>query len=201
MRIGFDFDNTIVNYDNLFYKVANEQGLLKTSIPVNKLAVRDYLRANQQEEIWTEMQGYVYGKRMDEADIYPDVLDVMLRMKKAGHTLAIVSHKTQYPYLGEKYDLHLAASNWIQSHLCDNHVPLFSSSNLFFELSKEAKLARIANFNCDIFIDDLPEILLAEQFPVKTQAFLFDPEQHHQHITHTNIKRISSWADFANYLL
>ena len=41
MRIGLDFDNTIVTYDSLFHKVATEQGLVPASLPVSKLAVRD----------------------------------------------------------------------------------------------------------------------------------------------------------------
>ena len=42
--LGIDFDNTLVNYDNLFHKVAVEKGLIKYSLPANKIAIRDYLR-------------------------------------------------------------------------------------------------------------------------------------------------------------
>ena len=66
MRIGIDFDNTIVSYDALFHKVAREQGVVPPNTPANKLAVRDYLRQIGKEDLWTEMQGYVYGERMDE---------------------------------------------------------------------------------------------------------------------------------------
>jgi hypothetical protein len=44
MRIGIDFDNTIVSYDALFFKVAREQDAVPADTPVNKVAVRDYLR-------------------------------------------------------------------------------------------------------------------------------------------------------------
>src|SRR3990167_1375213 len=119
MRIGFDFDNTIVSYDTLFHKVAKEQGLIDDTIAVNKLAFRDYLRATDRENIWTEMQGYVYGARMVEAEAYPNALKTIKRLKQAGYTLAIVSHKTRHPYLGEKYDLHAAARSWIEKNLRD----------------------------------------------------------------------------------
>lgn len=200
MRIGFDFDNTIVNYNYLFHKVALEQELINPSVPKNKLAVRNYLRLHQQETKWTEMQGYVYGMRMNEADIYPHVLNVLMNLGKAGHTLAIISHKTKYPYLGEPYDLHAAASAWIEAKLCNQTIPLFNPTNIFFELTKDEKIARIQQFDCDIFIDDLPEILLAQQFPNKTQKFLFDPENHHQAISDSTIKRVSSWITFETYL-
>ena len=44
MRIGLDFDNTIVSYDALFHRVAREQDVVPANTPVNKIAVRDHLR-------------------------------------------------------------------------------------------------------------------------------------------------------------
>ena len=191
MRIGFDFDNTIVSYDTLFHKVALEQGVIHASIPQSKLAVRDHLRAQNKEEIWTAMQGYVYGARMDEAQAYPHVFSVMQSLKNQGHTLAIMSHKTKYPYLGERYDLHAAARQWIKKYLCIENVPLIAEENIYFELTKEEKLQRITQFHCDYFIDDLPEILLAPQFPQETKRLLFDPESQHDYREKLTV--ISSW--------
>ncbi|RDI48159.1 haloacid dehalogenase-like hydrolase [Aquicella lusitana] len=201
MRIGFDFDNTIVSYDALFHKVAMEQGAIDQTIPVNKLAVRDHLRATDREPIWTEMQGYVYGARMDEAQSYPDALKVMRRLKQVGHTLVIVSHKTKYPYLGKQYDLHEAARSWIEKHLRDEAGRLIPADHVFFEITKEDKLSRIDQLDCDVFIDDLPEILLASLFPGKTRRYLFDPEQYHMNAHLPDIKVVSSWPVFESYLL
>lgn len=200
MRIGFDFDNTIVSYDALFHKVALEQNVIDKSVPVNKLAVRDHLRAKNQEPIWTEMQGYVYGARMEEAHAYPDVIEVMQRLKAAGHTLAIMSHKTRYPYLGEQYDLHAAARGWINRYLGVNDDALIPANHIFFELTKDEKLARIKHFGCDVFIDDLPEILQADHFPAETTKFLFDPEQHHRNSQFKNITIIPSWTQFESHI-
>ncbi len=201
MRIGFDFDNTIVSYDALFHKVALEQGVIDQTVPINKLSVRDHLRATGREPVWTEMQGYVYGARMNEAQCYPDVLNVMRRMKQAGHTLIIVSHKTKQPYLGTQYNLHEAARGWIEKHLRDETGRVIPTDHVFFEVTKEAKLARIKQQQCDIFIDDLPEILLAADFPAKTQRYLFDPENHHNNANLTNINVVSSWPIFESCLL
>jgi len=201
MRIGFDFDNTIVSYDVLFHKVALEQGVIDETVSVNKLAVRDYLRDKNQEDIWTEMQGYVYGGRMEEAEAYPSVFKVMRNLKSAGHSLAIVSHKTKHPYLGQKYDLHEAARKWIDRYLCEEGIPLIANENIFFEVTKEEKLAKIKQYGCDVFIDDLPEILLAPNFPEKTKRFLFDPEQHHKEADLPNIEIVSSWKTFESCVL
>ena len=196
MRIGLDFDNTIVSYDALFYEVALEQDLVPLDTPANKVAVRDYLRRVGKEEFWTEMQGYVYGARMEEALAYPGAIEFMRWARLAGHDLAIVSHKTKHPFLGPKYDLHAAARSWIDKYLGENASALITADQVFFELTKEEKLVRIGSFGCEIFLDDLPEILQAKAFPADTRRVLFDPEGHHLAAALPDVAVIQSWDSF-----
>ena len=194
MRIGIDFDNTIVSYDALFHKVAREQGVVPPETPVSKVAVRDYLRRLDREAIWTEMQGYVYGVRMNEAKIYAGVTDFMRRAADKGDTLVIISHKTIRPFLGPQYDLHAAARSWVERHLLIHNAPLIPPGHVYFELTKEAKLSRIGAIGCDIFIDDLPEILQSEAFPEDVRRILFDPESRHVNSGIANAAVCNSWA-------
>lgn len=193
MRIGLDFDNTIVSYDQLFHKVAQEQAVIPPEMPANKLAIRDYLRKMDQENIWTEMQGTVYGGRMLEAQAYPGALDFILGAKAAGHTVAIISHRSHYNYLGPRYDLHAAGRSWIDRYLREEGHFLIPEERVFFELSKEEKWARIRHFGCELFVDDLPEILQSPAFPAGTRRFLFDPQGHHQDKNLGDIQLVSSW--------
>ena len=179
MLIGLDFDNTIVSYDALFHKVAVEQSLVPADLPKSKLMVRDYLRKVNNETAWIEMQGYVYGARMVDAAAYPGVIEFIKHVRDIGISMAIVSHKTKHPFLGPKYDLHDAARGWIANVLLDGVQNLIEPDHVFFELSKEEKIARVANIGCDYFIDDLPEILLMPGFPKKTKRILFDPDGIH----------------------
>src|SRR2546421_8484108 len=114
MRIGVDFDNTIVCYDALFHRVCREKDLIPAEVPVSKSEVRNHLRRIGKEEAWTEMQGYVYGARMSEAEPYPGVLDFFRALRLAQIPVCIISHKTRNPYLCEKYDLHAAALAWLE---------------------------------------------------------------------------------------
>lgn len=200
MRIGLDFDNTIVSYDRLFYRVALEQGAVPEHIPANKVAVRDYLRRSGKEAVWTEMQGYVYGARMAEADAYPGLLDALKQWIADGHQLYIVSHKTRYPFLGPQYDLHTAAHAWIAANLQVPPDVFIADDSIYFELTKEAKIARIAKLECNIFIDDLPEILHTEQFPAATQRLLFDPEGHYDSAILDSIIRFQHWHELPGRL-
>ena len=106
MKIGVDFDNTIVSYDKVFHKVALEKSLIKSSLTISKIAVRDYLRNKGQNDIWTELQGYVYGERMLDANVFPGFIEFLNFANKNSIEVLIISHKTIYPYLGYKYNLH-----------------------------------------------------------------------------------------------
>ncbi len=75
--VGIDFDNTIVSYDRVFHTVAVERALVPPELPVSKFAVRNYLCASDREDAWTEMQGFVYGTRMEDAEMYPGALEFL----------------------------------------------------------------------------------------------------------------------------
>ena len=197
MRIGIDFDNTIVSYDALFHKVAVEQAIVPVDLPKSKMAVRDYLRKNDNEPIWTELQGFVYGTKMEDAKAYPFVIEFMKFAREEGISMAIVSHKTKHPFVGPKYNLHQAASSWVANKLIDGEINLIEPENVFFELTKEEKIARIAHIGCDYFIDDLPEILLMPGFPKNLNRILFDPEGNHN--TDKLYTKLVSWQEIKTF--
>jgi len=187
MILGFDFDNTIVRYDALFHKVAREEGLIDASVPVNKNAVRDHLRAAGNEDAWTRMQGTVYGARMQEAEAFTGAIETLSALRDAGHTLYIISHKTRYPYLGEPHDLHACARGWIENNLAE----VLPASHVLFHEKKEEKIARIGALKCEAFVDDLPEILLHVAFPSGVTRYLF-AENAKPHPDYTSLR---NWAE------
>lgn len=197
MRIGIDFDNTIVSYDELFHKVAVEQALVPANLPKSKLAVRDYLRKIDNEPVWTELQGFVYGTKMEDAEAYPFVIEFMKFARNKGIFTAIISHKTKYPFIGPKYNLHEAARGWVSSTLLDGVTNLVEPDNVFFESTKKEKIARIAHIGCDYFIDDLPEILLMPEFPKNLKRILFDPQGIHN--ADQLYAKLRSWQEIRTF--
>lgn len=198
MIIGLDFDNTIVSYDSLFHKVSVEQNLINESFEINKIKIRDYLRSVNKEDAWTEMQGYVYGKRMEEAEPFPYIKDFFLKVIDLGHKIFIISHKTKYPFLGAKYDLHEAAKNWIKKNLVRDGISEFTIQNCYFEPTKDDKVKKIKEMNCDFYVDDLPEILENKYFPDNCNKILFDPENNYQENSYKNITIKKSWDQIIN---
>jgi hypothetical protein len=176
MLIGVDFDNTIVCYDEVFYRSALERALISPGMPVTKSSVRNYLRQCDREDDWTELQGYVYGVRIVEATPFPGVIEFFDRCRERGMTLCIISHRTRYPFLGPPHDLHLAAQQWLDDQGFFNPTRIgLLPGQVYFELTKQAKLDRIAELGCDYFIDDLPEFLAEPTFPASVEPILFDP--------------------------
>lgn len=188
MRIGLDFDNTIVCYDRVFHQVALEWGLIPTKTPMSKWAVREFLCSQNQEDRWTDLQGMVYGSRLLDADPFAGVKHFVTSAQEADHIVCVVSHKTRYPYRGPKYDLHQVARAWLKEH-----IP--NLRQIFFEETKKEKIIRIANFGCDVFVDDLPDILGHPYLPSRVQKILFDPNEQHVHAVYPQVTRVSSWAE------
>jgi hypothetical protein len=200
MRIGIDFDNTIVCYDDAFHRAALDRGLIPADVTPTKGGVRDWLRAAGREDDWTALQGYIYGARMDLAAPFPGVREFMRAAAKAGCEIDIVSHKTRHPYRGEKYDLHKAALGWLETQgFFDDATLGLERENVFLELTKDAKLARIGTLGCDSFVDDLPELLGEPAFPADTRRVLFDPNDASP--DDPAYARARSWREIAGLLL
>ncbi len=176
MRIGIDFDNTIACYDGVFYAAALQRELIAPDLPRDKNSVRDFLNGSGRADAFTELQGYVYGARMDLAAPYSGVVDFVRAARAAGHAVFIVSHKTRHPMMGPRYDLHAAARGFLAGHGLVGPGGLLPDENACFELTKEEKLARAVQLQVDVFIDDLPEILGMPGWPDRVRRVLFDPD-------------------------
>ncbi|MGC3996955.1 MAG: hypothetical protein QM767_05265 [Anaeromyxobacter sp.] len=116
LRLGVDFDNTLICYDGVFHRIAVERGLVPAAVPASKEAVRDHLRTAGREDDWTELQGLVYGARIGEARPFEDALRILAGLVRDGVPVRIISHKTRWPFRGPRADLHAAALGWLQAH-------------------------------------------------------------------------------------
>jgi len=197
MVLGLDFDNTIIKYDELFYKIAYEKELIPADLPKEKNAIRNYLRQNNIEDEWTIIQGEVYGERIREAVPFEGMLETLQALTVKPIPINIISHKTRSPYLGPKKDLHAAALNWIKmNHFFDRNGLNLKEDQVFFELTKEKKIDRIMEAGCTHYVDDLPEIL--EMIPDTVIKILFAPNG--VEIKKENWIIINSWKELPTIL-
>ena len=195
MRIGIDFDNTIVGYDEVFADLARRTGLVDDSFRGGKQALRDTLRRLEGgEEVWQLLQGRVYGAGMTAAKLI-DGVDAFLRhCRSTGEGVLIISHKTEYGHGDpERINLRQAALAWMasQGFFADSGYGL-TRENVFFEATREEKLARIAALQCDVFIDDLDEVLSAPTFPAGVRRILFAQTRNGDD---TDLVHCRTWAE------
>lgn len=186
MRIGIDLDNTIVCYDGLFHQVAVRRGLIPSGLATDKQAVRDFLRNDGRNDDWTELQGLVYGEAMSEADPYVGFAEFAAAALRNDWTVLVISHRTRQPYLGPPHDLHAAARAWLAANV------MLPEENVFLEVSLEDKLQRIAEQRCDVFVDDLPELLLHPDFPSAVERVCFDPANR---CAEAGLRRVAAWSE------
>jgi len=71
---------------------------------------------------------------------------------------------------------------------------------VFFETTKEAKLARICACACTHFIDDLPEFLTLADFPPGVERILFDPVGRAGACENVDLA-LTSWREIREHLL
>ena len=198
IKLGLDFDNTIVCYDATIAVLAEELFNLPPEVPRTKLGLRDFLRGTDREPEWTAFQGELYGPGMRHAQPFEGAIETMQQLAAAGHDLVIVSHRSRRPYAGEPHDLHAAARRWVAERL--QIAGLFATANdsVNFLETRQEKVARIAELGCQAFLDDLPEVLGAPGFPASAAGILFDPSgtnfalegQHH----------ISAWTELSELM-
>jgi hypothetical protein len=176
--IGIDFDNTIVSYDDLVYRIALERGLIGRQTARTKRAVRDSVRQLPDGELeWTKLQGLVYGPLMAEARLIDGAPEFIRRCGDTGIAVYIISHKTEYStYDDTRTNLRVAALEWMVAHRFFERDGLgLSRGAVYFESTRAGKIARIERVGCSHFIDDLEEVFREPSFPRGVQKILYMP--------------------------
>tara|TARA_B100000161_G_scaffold244598_1_gene198976 strand:+ start:243 stop:854 length:612 start_codon:yes stop_codon:yes gene_type:complete len=198
-KIGIDFDNTIVVYNNLFHKIAFENKLIPAELPKNKIIIRDFLRSQNKDHEFTKLQSEVYGNRILDAELAPNIFQSLLKIKDE-FKIIIISHKTKYPYSGPKYNLHKAALSWLEKNNFLSRDGLnLKYEDIFFEPTKELKIDTINNSGCSYFIDDLPDILKFVDKKIKRILYLNNQSKPNDNC-HYCYKTLDNWINLGEII-
>jgi hypothetical protein len=176
MRVGIDFDNTIITYDKVFLSMARERHLVNVEFCGRKQAIRDSIRLLPDGELfWQQLQGQVYGTGVADARMFEGVDSFLRRCRRENVPVVIVSHKTEYGHHDpNRINLREAAREWMTVHgFFRQDIYAIPAENLYFEETREDKLKRIARLDCTHFIDDLEEVLSDPGFPPGVERILF----------------------------
>jgi hypothetical protein len=175
LRIGIDFDNTIITYDDVFCAAARDCGLIDPAFSGRKQAVRDAIRLLPDGELtWQRLQGQVYGRGIARAAMVPGVKAFLTRCRDERRAVAIVSHKTEYGHFDpDGVNLRKAALDWMKAQGLFGSDGGLALTDVYFESTRAEKIQRIAGLGLTHFIDDLEEVLSDPDFPAGVERILF----------------------------
>ena len=158
MIFGFDFDNTIINYDSTFYITALNRKLINKKTKRNKESIKKILIKKRGIKEWIKLQSSVYSQEINKAKPNNKLIAVLKLLKKKKIKFYIVSHKTKFPYFGKKIDLHKISKNWLDKNIF-NRKNKIEKCKCYFETSIKKKIERIKKLKISHFVDDLQEII------------------------------------------
>jgi len=200
--LGVDFDNTLVNYDDVLWKTAQRMGFITGSLTWHKKGIRDAIRPLPDgEKKWQQVQAHVYGKAMAEAMLIDGVAKFLHACRRANVPVYIVSHKTQFAAQDtDKIDLRRTALDWMtQKGFFESKGLGFSKDQVFFESTRPKKIERIKQLGCTHFIDDLEETFREESFPRGVNKILYSP--HKENFLLRGVKIMKTWAQIEQYFM
>ena len=192
MKIGLDLDNTLICYDDAFQRVGREEGLLPPSFSGNKVTVKQVLHDERPDGyLWQRLQGLVYGRRIDAARLFDGVPAFLAECRDRGHEVVIVSHKTEFAHYDPlRTDLRVAALRFMedQGFFAAEGLGL-ARDGVYFEGTREGKVKRIAELGCEVFVDDLVEVLAHAGMQAGCRKILFGQDPDH------DFEQYTSWDD------
>jgi len=135
---------------------------------------------------------------MSQAELFPGVVQFMLRCKHRGDDLFIVSHKTKYGHFDPtETPLREVALQWMtQCGFFKKTKCGLNQKQVFFESTRNEKVSRISSLDLDVFVDDLKEVFAEDDFPnIKKILFTTDTDEE------KDVVNCNNWSSIANEIL
>jgi len=206
--VGVDFDNTIIDYGDLFFRAAVAEGLCSDSAQVQqpgvvaKADVRQQVRAlTDGEEKWQLVQSIVYSQELVHARLFAGVAEFLRLCQQHELVVYVISHKTEVPVSPAvpAVNLRQAALDWLERQgVLEPAIGfLIPRQHVFFHATRQKKLASIRRQQCDYFVDDLPEVLADPGFPASTERILFSP---HREGAPPEMTTCASWHEISRVI-
>ena len=168
-RIGLDLDNTVIDYAPAYRSVAREMGLPPEL--VDRESIRESLRKSEEDdEEWQRFQAHLYTDGLAYAKPAPGLLEFLRLCDSIGVNVVIISHKTETtPERFGSRDLRVPAAEWLDTQ---GIVPKYiQPDDVFFCADRAEKVRAIVAARCDVFVDDLIEVLEDADMPIGITRF------------------------------
>ncbi|MFI5205383.1 MAG: HAD family hydrolase [Candidatus Paceibacterales bacterium] len=198
--VGIDFDNTLINYDEVFFNHALSLNLIGPGTKKNKKEVRDQIRLLADGEIiWQKIQAFVYSRGIAGACLNQGAEDFLRTCSQQGIKVYVVSHKTEFSrFDATRVNLRRAALDWMTAnHFFMEEGLGLHKDQVYFEATRSQKIGRLQSLGCTHFIDDLEEVFLEKTFPEDIEKILFAPQGDSS--ISGDVKVFKSWGRIYEY--
>lgn len=154
--IGFDLDNTIIDYSSSFrYLSEYLYGYTKNKKLLNKDNIKKFIIEKYDESKWTRVQGIIYSFLMEKAVINDKFFELLDFLEFKKYKILIISHRSIIPDSGDPYDLQLFAKRWINKNICEILEKKAIEIDYFLLETYKKKIDMIKKISPSFFIDDL----------------------------------------------
>ena len=170
-RIGLDLDNTAIDYTPAYRVIAEKIGLPEGLF--DRESIRPLLRRSGDDDMeWQRFQSLLYTDGLAFAQPAEGLLDFLNMCSTMNIRVFIVSHKTsQTPMEFGAMDLRAPALEWLLEH---GVAPGFvRDEDVYFCRTRDEKVQTIAAIGCQIFVDDLIEVLDHPDLSADISRFLY----------------------------
>lgn len=199
LKIGIDIDNTILDFGEPIRRASLEILGINLEKNATKSSSAYRIRELVGNDVWTELQGYVYAEYSTYASTFQGALATISTLRAHRKEVSLISHKTRRPASGREVDLHhwtystLKRTGVLEAVLSD-----FTAQERPITLceSLEEKIGEISSQGCEVFIDDLAKVL--ELLPSDIRKIhIFCDGQHSQNFA---VECHADWAEVATSL-
>jgi len=188
-HIGIDLDNTIVDYARSYVSICAD---LELGLNIaDRDSVRSLLRNFNDDEEWQRFQSLLYTEGLSSADPALGLFEFFATCSRLKVHISIISHKTRtIPARFGGHNLRTLASDWLVKH---DVVPRWvKPENVYFCETLNEKIEMIVSSGCEVFIDDLAEVLCDPGFPRGVTRFRFRPDASDT-MAIVNFPMLTSW--------
>ena len=195
-HIGLDFDNTIVDYRNVYTSLAKKFNVPASGV-INKNLIKNFIITEFGEPQWTKLQGEIYGPLMKLANLSVGFENFIINiLNKKSVKVSIISHRTKTPDSGDNYNLHEFAQDWLKKNLSQS---VLSKINIYFLETIEKKIDQINASKVDYFVDDLEKILTHPNLSKEIKKIFYTPDKN-EAPSNGKIVTIHNWPDLEKIL-
>ncbi len=194
LKIGIDFDNTMIDYNDVFFELGRERGWIPEELLHSKESVKKFLVETDGDDLrWQRLQADAYGQGILRARVFSGFMEFLSQVSQSGHDVIVISHKTETSNLDRVTPLREWARRWLEQSGIAHKV-----SKVYFESTLEDKIGRIIQAGCHVFVDDLMHVLCQPSFPPEVKKIWFANSGETDERTESfSIVRTEKWTEIA----